>query len=115
MRPDATTRDLPAQEGAVRPDVTTEDLLSALAALGRAVPPLTTATAPDAWRRPSPSPSPSSSSSTVSAPPRPPPRRTPSPTAPSPRPNSAPYGAGWVSAGPGRSRTHGRSAGAQAP
>ncbi|GGW62661.1 TetR/AcrR family transcriptional regulator [Streptomyces griseoloalbus] len=39
-------------EGTVRPDVTTEDLLFALAALGRAVPPLTTATTPDAWHRP---------------------------------------------------------------
>ncbi|MFF1276113.1 TetR/AcrR family transcriptional regulator [Streptomyces marokkonensis] len=39
-------------QGTVRPDVTTEDLLFALAALGRAVPPLTTATAPDAWHRP---------------------------------------------------------------
>ncbi|MGY3202951.1 TetR/AcrR family transcriptional regulator [Streptomyces sp. TE5632] len=40
------------EEGTVRPDVTAEDVLFALAALGRAVPPLTTATAPDAWRRP---------------------------------------------------------------
>ncbi|MGW3591756.1 TetR/AcrR family transcriptional regulator [Streptomyces fungicidicus] len=39
-------------QGSVRPDVTTEDLLFALAALGRAVPPLTAATTPDAWRRP---------------------------------------------------------------
>ncbi|MET7841244.1 helix-turn-helix domain-containing protein [Streptomyces sp. NPDC005356] len=39
-------------QGAIRPDVTTEDVLFALAALGRAVPALTTATAPDAWRRP---------------------------------------------------------------
>ncbi|GAB2832741.1 hypothetical protein GCM10027073_71550 [Streptomyces chlorus] len=39
------------EEGTVRPDVTTEDVLFALAALGRAVP-LTTATTPDAWRRP---------------------------------------------------------------
>ncbi|MGW0845538.1 TetR/AcrR family transcriptional regulator [Streptomyces sp. NPDC002787] len=39
-------------EGTVRPDVTTEDVLFALAALGRAVPALTTATTPDAWRRP---------------------------------------------------------------
>ncbi|MGZ3100340.1 TetR/AcrR family transcriptional regulator [Streptomyces sp. H62] len=39
-------------EGTVRPDVTTEDALFALAALGRAVPALTAATAPDAWRRP---------------------------------------------------------------
>lgn len=40
------------EQGAVRADVTTEDLLFALAALGRAVPPLVTATAPDAWHRP---------------------------------------------------------------
>lgn len=39
-------------EGTVRADVTAEDLLFALAALGRAVPPLTAATTPDAWRRP---------------------------------------------------------------
>ncbi|UUU23632.1 TetR/AcrR family transcriptional regulator [Streptomyces sp. DSM 40750] len=39
-------------EGTVRPDITTEDVLFALAALGRAVPALTAATAPDAWRRP---------------------------------------------------------------
>ncbi|MFE5025966.1 TetR/AcrR family transcriptional regulator [Streptomyces sp. NPDC056656] len=39
-------------QGTVRPDVTTEDVLFALAALGRAVPALTTATTPDAWRRP---------------------------------------------------------------
>ncbi|MEV5932268.1 TetR/AcrR family transcriptional regulator [Streptomyces sp. NPDC093250] len=39
-------------QGTVRPDVTTEDLLFALAALGRAVPPLTAATSPDAWHRP---------------------------------------------------------------
>ncbi|WND36290.1 helix-turn-helix domain-containing protein [Streptomyces sp. BB1-1-1] len=39
-------------EGTVRADVTTEDVLFALAALGRAVPALTGATAPDAWRRP---------------------------------------------------------------
>ncbi|GHE39119.1 TetR/AcrR family transcriptional regulator [Streptomyces capitiformicae] len=39
-------------EGTVRPDVTTEDVLFALAALGRAVPALTAATAPDAWQRP---------------------------------------------------------------
>ncbi|MGP3987347.1 TetR/AcrR family transcriptional regulator [Streptomyces sp. 3N207] len=38
-------------EGAVRADITTEDVLFTLAALGRAVPALTTA-APDAWRRP---------------------------------------------------------------
>ncbi|MFC5953835.1 TetR/AcrR family transcriptional regulator [Streptomyces pratens] len=40
------------EEGTVRPDVSTEDVLFALAALGRAVPPLTTAATPDAWRRP---------------------------------------------------------------
>ncbi|WP_329471578.1 TetR/AcrR family transcriptional regulator [Streptomyces sp. NBC_01723] len=39
-------------EGAVRADVTTEDVLFGLAALGRAVPALTAATTPDAWRRP---------------------------------------------------------------
>ncbi|WP_432079939.1 TetR/AcrR family transcriptional regulator [Streptomyces sp. WAC 04229] len=39
-------------EGTVRPDVTTEDVLFGLAALGRAVPALTAATTPDAWRRP---------------------------------------------------------------
>ncbi|MGW5969766.1 TetR/AcrR family transcriptional regulator [Streptomyces sp. NPDC055186] len=39
-------------EGTVRPDVTTEDVLFALAALGRAVPSLTAAAGPDAWRRP---------------------------------------------------------------
>ncbi|WP_073947704.1 TetR/AcrR family transcriptional regulator [Streptomyces kebangsaanensis] len=39
------------EQGVIRPDVTTEDLLFALAALGRAVPALTTAAA-DAWRRP---------------------------------------------------------------
>ncbi|MFJ8820758.1 TetR/AcrR family transcriptional regulator [Streptomyces sp. NPDC102467] len=39
-------------EGTVRPDVTAEDILFALAALGRAVPALTTAAASDAWRRP---------------------------------------------------------------
>lgn len=39
------------EQGAVRPDVTTEDLLFALAALGRAVPALA-AVAPDGWRRP---------------------------------------------------------------
>ncbi|MEV7016569.1 helix-turn-helix domain-containing protein [Streptomyces sp. NPDC093991] len=39
-------------EGSVRADVTTEDLLFALAALGRAVPPLAVAAGPDAWRRP---------------------------------------------------------------
>ncbi|MET9820074.1 MULTISPECIES: TetR/AcrR family transcriptional regulator [unclassified Streptomyces] len=43
------------EEGVVRADVTTEDVLFGLAALGRAVPALTAATAataPDAWRRP---------------------------------------------------------------
>lgn len=40
------------EEGTVRPDVTVEDVLFALAALGRAVPALTAATTPDAWRRP---------------------------------------------------------------
>ncbi|MFE2985055.1 TetR/AcrR family transcriptional regulator [Streptomyces sp. NPDC059262] len=39
-------------QGTIRTDVTTEDVLFALAALGRAVPALTTATTPDAWRRP---------------------------------------------------------------
>ncbi|MFE7907204.1 TetR/AcrR family transcriptional regulator [Streptomyces albogriseolus] len=39
-------------QGSVRADVTTEDLLFALAALGRAVPPLAAAAGPDAWRRP---------------------------------------------------------------
>ncbi|OIK03763.1 TetR/AcrR family transcriptional regulator [Streptomyces monashensis] len=39
------------EQGTIRPDVTTEDLLFALAALGRAVPALTTV-APDAWSRP---------------------------------------------------------------
>ncbi|MFC3575465.1 TetR/AcrR family transcriptional regulator [Streptomyces yaanensis] len=39
------------QQGTIRPDATTEDLLFALAALGRAVPALTTV-ALDAWRRP---------------------------------------------------------------
>lgn len=43
------------EQGVVRADATTEDVLFALAALGRAVPALTAATAattPDAWRRP---------------------------------------------------------------
>ncbi|WNZ10020.1 helix-turn-helix domain-containing protein [Streptomyces sp. 11x1] len=40
------------EEGTVRADVTTEDVLFALAALGRAVPALTAVTTPDAWRRP---------------------------------------------------------------
>ncbi|MFF0129491.1 TetR/AcrR family transcriptional regulator [Streptomyces mirabilis] len=39
------------EQGTVRDDLTTEDLLVALAVLGRAVPALTS-TAPDAWRRP---------------------------------------------------------------
>ncbi|MDI3387894.1 helix-turn-helix domain-containing protein [Streptomyces sp. B-S-A8] len=39
-------------QGTVRPEVTAEDVLFALAALGRAVPALTSAAAPDAWRRP---------------------------------------------------------------
>ncbi|WP_322723734.1 TetR/AcrR family transcriptional regulator, partial [Streptomyces phyllanthi] len=39
-------------QGTVRADVTTEDVLFALAALGRAVPSLAAAAAPDAWRRP---------------------------------------------------------------
>jgi AcrR family transcriptional regulator len=40
------------EEGGIRADVTTEDVLFALAALGRAVPSLTTAAGPEAWRRP---------------------------------------------------------------
>ncbi|MFL5997006.1 MAG: TetR/AcrR family transcriptional regulator [Streptomyces sp.] len=39
-------------DGSVRADVTTEDVLFALAALGRAVPSLATAVGPEAWRRP---------------------------------------------------------------
>ncbi|KOU63937.1 TetR family transcriptional regulator [Streptomyces sp. MMG1533] len=39
-------------EGTVRADATVEDVLFGLAALGRAVPALTTATTPEAWRRP---------------------------------------------------------------
>jgi AcrR family transcriptional regulator len=39
-------------EGSVRADVTTEDVLFALAALGRAVPSLATAAGPESWRRP---------------------------------------------------------------
>ncbi|WNM30375.1 helix-turn-helix domain-containing protein [Streptomyces sp. Li-HN-5-11] len=39
------------EQGTVRPDVTVEDLLFGLAALGRAVPALTTVD-PDGWRRP---------------------------------------------------------------
>ncbi|WP_405523144.1 TetR/AcrR family transcriptional regulator [Streptomyces canus] len=40
------------EEGSIRADVTTEDVLFALAALGRAVPSLATAVGPEAWRRP---------------------------------------------------------------
>ncbi|RFU85816.1 TetR family transcriptional regulator [Streptomyces triticagri] len=40
------------RDGVVRDDVTTEDVLFTLAALGRAVPALTAAAGPDAWRRP---------------------------------------------------------------
>ncbi|MEU0425683.1 TetR family transcriptional regulator [Streptomyces canus] len=39
-------------EGSIRADVTTEDVLFALAALGRAVPSLAAAAGPEAWRRP---------------------------------------------------------------
>ncbi|MGW3104470.1 TetR/AcrR family transcriptional regulator [Streptomyces sp. NPDC001100] len=39
-------------QGTIRTDVTPEDLLFALAALGRTVPSLTTAAGPDAWLRP---------------------------------------------------------------
>ncbi|MEV5608661.1 helix-turn-helix domain-containing protein [Streptomyces sp. NPDC052225] len=39
-------------QGSVRPDVVTEDVLFALAALGRAVPALVGTASPDAWRRP---------------------------------------------------------------
>ncbi|MEV3911317.1 TetR/AcrR family transcriptional regulator [Streptomyces canus] len=39
-------------EGSIRADATTEDVLFALAALGRAVPSLATAVGPEAWRRP---------------------------------------------------------------
>jgi AcrR family transcriptional regulator len=39
-------------QGTVRADVTTEDVLFSLAALGRAVPALASAAAPEAWRRP---------------------------------------------------------------
>ncbi|WP_442811765.1 TetR/AcrR family transcriptional regulator [Streptomyces sp. NBC_01288] len=39
-------------QGTVRADVTPEDVLFALAALGRTVPSLTAAAGPDAWRRP---------------------------------------------------------------
>ncbi|MFJ4200856.1 TetR/AcrR family transcriptional regulator [Streptomyces sviceus] len=40
------------EEGSIRADATTEDVLFALAALGRAVPSLATAAGPEAWRRP---------------------------------------------------------------
>jgi len=40
------------EQGTVRADVTTEDLLFALAALGRAVPALSAAAGPESWRRP---------------------------------------------------------------
>lgn len=40
------------EEGSMRGDVTTEDVLFALAALGRAVPALAGAVTPEAWRRP---------------------------------------------------------------
>lgn len=40
------------EQGTIRADVTTEDVLFALAALGRAIPALTTATTPEAWHRP---------------------------------------------------------------
>ncbi|WP_020118435.1 TetR/AcrR family transcriptional regulator [Streptomyces canus] len=40
------------EEGTIRADATTEDVLFALAALGRAVPSLATAAGPEAWRRP---------------------------------------------------------------
>ncbi|MDT7839749.1 TetR/AcrR family transcriptional regulator [Streptomyces justiciae] len=40
------------EEGTVRDDITVEDVLFTLAALGRAVPSLTSAATPDAWRRP---------------------------------------------------------------
>ncbi|MFJ5306576.1 TetR/AcrR family transcriptional regulator [Streptomyces sp. NPDC088350] len=39
-------------QGAIRADVTPEDVLFALAALGRTVPSLTASAGPDAWRRP---------------------------------------------------------------
>ncbi|WP_329239859.1 TetR/AcrR family transcriptional regulator [Streptomyces canus] len=39
-------------EGSIRADVTTEDVLFALAALGRAVPSLAAAAGPETWRRP---------------------------------------------------------------
>ncbi|MFF1722621.1 TetR/AcrR family transcriptional regulator [Streptomyces sviceus] len=40
------------EEGSIRADATTEDVLFALAALGRAVPSLATTAGPEAWRRP---------------------------------------------------------------
>ncbi|WP_329444594.1 TetR family transcriptional regulator [Streptomyces canus] len=40
------------EEGSIRADVTTEDVLFALAALGRAVPSLAAAAGPETWRRP---------------------------------------------------------------
>ncbi|MFE2884817.1 TetR/AcrR family transcriptional regulator [Streptomyces sp. NPDC059272] len=40
------------EQGTVRAEVTPEDVLFALAALGRTVPALTAAAGPDAWRRP---------------------------------------------------------------
>ncbi|MET7730265.1 helix-turn-helix domain-containing protein [Streptomyces sp. NPDC005402] len=40
------------EAGSIRADATTEDVLFALAALGRAVPSLATAVGPEAWRRP---------------------------------------------------------------
>ncbi|MET8077797.1 TetR family transcriptional regulator [Streptomyces sp. NPDC005303] len=40
------------EEGSVRADATAEDVLFALAALGRAVPSLAAAVGPEAWRRP---------------------------------------------------------------
>ncbi|MFE0130857.1 TetR/AcrR family transcriptional regulator [Streptomyces sp. NPDC059037] len=40
------------EQGTVRADVTTEDVLFSLAALRRAIPALTAATTPEAWRRP---------------------------------------------------------------
>ena len=41
-----------SDQGTIRADVTPEDVLFALAALGRTVPALTGAAGPDAWRRP---------------------------------------------------------------
>ncbi|CAM5678973.1 TetR/AcrR family transcriptional regulator [Streptomyces canus] len=40
------------EDGSIRADVTTEDVLFALAALGRAVPSLAAAAGPETWRRP---------------------------------------------------------------